>query len=145
MLTKLKAKDIMRKFPAQLSPEDPAHWARTVMESHGVHHLPVTINGLLLGLVSRAESIAATLSGRAGYLTALEFMRKNPVRASPDACLGELSRALIAEGHDCIPIVSEHDEVLGAVHVHDVLRELYQYAGRVENVLLHPAWIPSAA
>jgi CBS domain-containing protein len=123
----------MKRVPVQLSPEDPAYWIQGVMDDHGACHLPVTAGGVLLGVISRAECVAASLSGAPGYLTALDFMRGDPAKLYPDLPLGQVARALIEGAHDCLPVVSRRDEFLGSIAVHDVLKHLHRIAERGEG------------
>lgn len=124
MLQKIKAEEIMRPVPAELSPEDSAHRVNRLMEDHNACHLPVTVNSQLLGLVSRVEALAARLFKGPGYLVALDFMKTNPVKVYPGSTLGELTKTLFERQDDCLTVVSRHDEVLGAVHAHDILRHI---------------------
>lgn len=127
MLEKIKAEEIMRPVPVELSPEDPAHWVKSIMDDHNACHLPVTVNSQLLGIVSRVEAVAAHLFNGPGYLVALDFMKTNPVKVYPETTLRELTETLIEGNNDCLAVVNRRDEVLGAVHGHDILRRVLHY------------------
>lgn len=127
MLEKIRAEELMRKVPVELSPEDPAHWANSLMEDHRACHLPVTVNGQLLGIVSRAEALGAHLYKGLGYLVVLDFMKTNPIKVYPETTLRDLAQALLESKNDCLAVVSRRDEVLGAVHAHDILRRFLRH------------------
>lgn len=127
MLEKIKAQEIMRPVPVELSPEDPAHVVKSLMEDHKACHLPVTVNSQLLGMVSKVEAMAAHLFNGPGYLVALDFMKPDPIKVYPETTLRELTETLVDRKEDCLPVVSRHDEVLGAVHAHDILRRVLHY------------------
>ena len=122
MSQNIKAEEIMRSGPVELSPEDPAHWVTRIMEDHDACHLPVTVNGQLLGMVSRLRARSAHLFDGIGYLVALDFMKTNPIRVYPETALRELSQTLIRCKQYCLAVVNPRDEVLGAVHASDILR-----------------------
>jgi len=127
MLDKFKAEEIMRPVPVELSPEDPAHLVKQLMDEHNACHLPVTVNSQLLGIVSRVEAVAAHLFNGPGYLVTLDFMSTNVFKAYPEASLRELTELLLKRRDSCIAVVSKCDEVLGLVHAQDILRRVMHY------------------
>lgn len=133
MIEKIKAEELMQVVPVELSPEDPAHWANSLMEDHDACHLPVTVNGQLLGMVSRRAALGAHLHRGSGYLVVLDFMKTHPIKVYPESTLRELTQALVAGRRDCLAVVSRRDEVLGTVHAHDVLRRLLRYQNMLDG------------
>lgn len=139
ILEKIKAEEIMKPVPVELSPEDPAHRVKSLMDDHDACHLPVTVNSQLLGIVSRTGALAAHLFSGPGYLVALDFMKTRPLKVYPETCLREVTEALLERRHDCLAVVSRHDEVLGAVHAHDVLRR-FLHSEQAQAGGFLPAW-----
>lgn len=117
----MKAEEFIRKAPAELSLDDPAHYVQSVMDGCDASHLPVTTNGQLLGLVSRPDTMAATLFNGPGYLVAGDFMKARPLTAQPDLALPEVAFIMAVRKLDCLPVVSEREQLLGMIHIHDIV------------------------
>lgn len=48
-------KTVMTPFPYAVDPDATVHKALEIMGSHGIHHLPVTVNGNLTGMISSRD------------------------------------------------------------------------------------------
>lgn len=117
----VRAEEFIRKVPAELSLDDPAHYVQSIMEDCNASHLPVTTNGQLLGMVSRPETIAATFFGGPGYLVARDFMKTRPLVAQPDLALPEVAFIMAIRKLDCLPVVTKNEQLLGMIHIHDIV------------------------
>jgi hypothetical protein len=45
----------------------------------------------------------------------------------PETTLRALTQALLESKNDCLAVVSRRDELLGAVHAHDILRRILPF------------------
>ena len=50
-------KTVMTPFPYSIEPTAPVQEAQKLMDDHGIHHLPVTEEGVLIGMVSRDDIV----------------------------------------------------------------------------------------
>src|SRR5262245_60980300 len=50
---------VMTPFPHSIAPDAPLREAHDMMEKHGIHHLPVTHRGRIVGVVSHADVLLA--------------------------------------------------------------------------------------
>jgi hypothetical protein len=58
------------------------------------------------------------------------------LKVNPETNLRDLSEALMSMRNDCVAVVGKRDELLGVVHVQDVLRKLLQFhRGKEGNFL----------
>jgi len=48
-------KTVMTPFPYSVEPESPVETALEIMNTHGIHHLPVTKDGELAGIISSRD------------------------------------------------------------------------------------------
>jgi acetoin utilization protein AcuB len=48
-------KTVMTPFPYSIEPKASAREAQELMAEHGIHHLPVTEDGALVGMISRGD------------------------------------------------------------------------------------------
>lgn len=117
----VRAEEFVRKVPAELSLEDPAHYVQSIMDSCSSNYLPVTMNGELLGMVSRPETIAATFFSGPGYLVVQDFMKARPASAHASLALPEVAFLMAMKKLDCLPVVGEKKQFLGMIHIHDIV------------------------
>lgn len=105
--------------------------ALSVMNEHGVRHLPVVDGRRVVGVISRNDIAAAspskatTLSAQeATYLlaklTVAKVMSRPPVVVSPDALLEEAAVMLRDRKIEMLPVV-EGDELIGVITESDIL------------------------
>jgi acetoin utilization protein AcuB len=128
-----KVSDYMTSDPMTLSPEDNLMQALETMRLRGVRRLPVTVGGMLVGLVTegdlkRAEPSMLTESEE-GFNRVMEgtpvsrIMIQNPVTVTADTPLLEAAETLHNTKYGALPVVSG-GRILGILTDNDLVHAL---------------------
>ena len=131
----LLVSDYMTPNPIVVEPEDPLMRAVEIIRLRGVRRLPVTVGGMLVGLVTegdlkRAEPSTLTDS-EADFNRVMEetsvarIMIQNPVTITPDAPLLEAAEVLLNTKYGALPVVTG-GRVIGILTDNDLLRALVE-------------------
>ncbi len=132
-LSTLLVSDYMTPNPILVEPEDPLMRAIEIVRLRGVRRLPVTVGGMLVGLVTegdlkRAEPSTLTDS-EAEFNRVMEetpisrIMIQNPVTTTADASLLEAAEILLNTKYGALPVVAG-GRVVGILTDNDLIRAL---------------------
>lgn len=103
-----------------------------VMSRNGIRHLPVMLQGKLIGIVSeRAVRVISTLPG-GEIITAGNVMASDPYTVAPETPLDEVVLAMSERRIGSALVVGERGKVLGIFTAIDALRVLAETLRRVE-------------
>jgi CBS domain-containing membrane protein len=129
---RLRVADIMSRELVTLAEDDTLAEARTCMERGRIRHLPVVRDGLLVGLVTHRDLIAASLSVFAEVSQSeqrrmfsripVREMMHDAVTVGPDTPVRDAARILIESKFGCLPVVDQRGALLGIVTEADFLR-----------------------
>jgi acetoin utilization protein AcuB len=129
----LLVSDYMTPNPIVVEPEDPLMRAIEIIRLRGVRRLPVTVGGMLVGLVTegdlkRAEPSTLTDS-EADFNRVMEetplsrIMIQNPLTTTADAPLLEAADILLNTKYGALPVVTG-GLVVGILTDNDLVRAL---------------------
>jgi acetoin utilization protein AcuB len=132
-LSALLVSDYMTPNPIVVEPEDPLMRALELIRLRGVRRLPVTVAGMLVGLVTegdlkRAEPSTLTDS-EADFNRVMEetpisrIMIQNPVTTTADTSLLEAADVLLNTKYGALPVVAG-TTVVGILTDNDLIRAL---------------------
>ena len=132
-LSALLVSDYMTPNPIVVEPEDSLMRALEIIRLRGVRRLPVTVGGMLVGLVTegdlkRAEPSTLTDS-EADFNRVMEetplsrIMIQNPVTTTADAPLLEAADVLLNTKYGALPVVTG-GRVVGILTDNDLIRAL---------------------
>jgi acetoin utilization protein AcuB len=132
-LAALLVSDYMTPNPIVVEPEEPLMRALELVRLRGVRRLPVTVGGLLVGLVTegdlkRAEPSTLTDS-EADFNRVMEetpisrIMVQNPVTTTADTSLLEAADILLNTKYGALPVVAG-STVVGILTDNDLIRAL---------------------
>ncbi|HSD30058.1 MAG TPA: CBS domain-containing protein [Vicinamibacteria bacterium] len=132
-LSALLVSDYMTPNPIMVEPEEPLMRALELVHLRGVRRLPVTVGGLLVGLITegdlkRAEPSMLTDS-EADFNRVMEetpisrIMIQNPVTTTADTTLLEAADILLNTRYGALPVVAG-DQVVGILTDNDLIRAL---------------------
>jgi acetoin utilization protein AcuB len=132
-LSALMVSDYMTPNPIVVEPEEPLMRALEVIRLRGVRRLPVTVGGMLVGLVTegdikRAEPSTLTDS-EADFNRVMEetpisrIMIQNPVTTTADTSLLEAADILLNTKYGALPVVAG-TTVVGILTDNDLIRAL---------------------
>ena len=114
--------DIMKQDVATLYPYDTIlDWHELTLKS-GHSNFPV-INGenKLLGLVTPLD-----VTGMSSNMPITEVMNTDMLTARPDSLVSHISRLLVWEDCDMIPVVDDNERLVGVVNRQDIIQALQQ-------------------
>jgi len=133
MPLRMKVKDLMSTDLVTLTEDETLADAQRCMARGRIRHLPVVRDGLLVGLVTHRDLLAASFSifaeveaneQRRVFATVpvVEIMHRDVVTVSPDLGASQAARILLENKYGCLPAVGEGGELLGIVTEADFLR-----------------------
>ena len=125
-----RVKSVMTPFPYSVELDAPIGQARSLMLEHHVHHLPVTADGELRGIVSDRD-IKLLLSPELGSPDPKELVVEDAYVADGfcvdlEAPLAEVVTAM-AERHIGAALVTRHGRIAGIFTATDACRVLGEY------------------
>jgi len=132
-LSALLVSDYMTPDPIVVEPEDSLMQALEIIRLRGVRRLPVTVGGVLVGLLTegdlkRAEPSTLTDS-EADFNRVMEetpvsrIMIQNPVTTTADAPLLEAAEVLLNTKYGALPVVAA-GRAVGILTDNDLIRAL---------------------
>lgn len=134
-LTALQVADYMTPNPLTVEPEEPLLRAVEIIRLRGVRRLPVTVGGILVGLVTdgdlkRAEPSMLTDSeedfNRVMEQTPISrIMIQNPHTTTADTLLVDAAEVLLNTKYGALPVVAGN-HVVGIISVNDFMRALVE-------------------
>ena len=133
-----RVREFMTAMPQCIPPDEPLVRARQRMAELHAHHLPVTVAGELVGLVTEHDldelEIAAKRRGGLDRCTVAEAMHQRPVTCGPDAHLHAVAAEMAVHNVDSAVIVDpDHPgHVLGVFTATDALHALSVLVGHEE-------------
>lgn len=130
----MDVKDLMRRPVVCARVHDSMSIVEALMTAHGLRHLPVVdAAGSIVGVVSHRDVLAASLSTVADLTSperstfsdtvqVFEIMRPAPVTISPHASAASAGKIMLERRLGCVPVVDEHNKVVGIVTESDFVR-----------------------
>jgi acetoin utilization protein AcuB len=125
--------DYMTSDPMTLSPEDSLQQALETMRLRGVRRLPVTVGGMLVGIVTEGDLKRAQPSmlteSQEGFDRVMQgtqvsrIMIQNPVTVTAETPLLEAAETLYNTKYGALPVISG-GRVVGILTDNDLVRAL---------------------
>jgi acetoin utilization protein AcuB len=118
----MQVRQIMTPRVVTVTPDTTVGEARRLLEEHRIRHLPVLVNGRIVGIVSDRDLRSA--GGANGSRTVVAgVMTPRPVTVTSDTRVEEAARLLLSRRIGGLPVVDGH-ELVGIVTGDDLLRAL---------------------
>ena len=131
---------IMSEWPATLAPGDSLSEARELLETHGIHHLPVVDHAAVVGILSSSDFLKLHLldanSASLSNARVRHIMNSNPVVIKKDAKLREAARKLAVGEFHALPVVDDNNQLVGIVTTSDLLDYLLKHVPRGDGSIL---------
>lgn len=136
----MKAERLMRLEVLTVPPDLPLEAAHRLMLRRGVRHLPVVSGHRLAGLISDRDILLASgrlKSGAFVYpnLSVGEVMALSPISARPGTPITDIAKTMVDSKIDCLPIVLDHNQLVGLVTSTDLLLVLTQMPEETQPAL----------
>jgi signal transduction histidine kinase/ActR/RegA family two-component response regulator len=120
-------RQMMTRPVITVTPDSTVADVRRLFDQHRIHHLPVVLNGRLVGMVSERDLRSpGTLNGRPVAVGGI--MTANPITVSPHTRAETAARLLIDHKIGALPVI-DGDELAGIVTGDDLLRALVAVLG----------------
>lgn len=131
----ITVRQIMTEKVITVEMDDKLLTVKEIFDNLKLHHLLVTENGLLFGVLSDRNLLRA-LSPNLGKLSETakdqetlnqrvhQIMTRKPITLPPEAPIREAANLLISRNLSCIPIVDEHFKPVGIITWRDVMKTL---------------------
>ena len=118
------AKEIMQTRIQTVTQDEPLAKILELMASHRINHIPVLgDNGKLVGLISyRTILKAIAAKGTVDLVTVPEIMTTKILTATGNTTLHELSRVMVMENIECVPIVDNGRKLIGLITTTEMMQ-----------------------
>lgn len=117
----MTARQVMRREPRSISPDDSLARAAELMALLGTREIPIVAARVVVGVLTRADM--EPYRGHYEWTPARAAMTRDPVTVRPDASVYTVARLLSERGFNSVP-VAHNGELVGMISRSDVLRAL---------------------
>lgn len=115
----------MTPFPITTGPDTQVIAARAILKGHEIRHLPVVMDGIVIGVLTEADlELAEHLTGEP-EMPVLRLIRRPPVRVDVETPLKVAVRRMASEGRDAA-VVEREGRLVGILTLTDVSKVLVQ-------------------
>lgn len=130
---------IMTTEPVTVGPNESVAAAKELLESYGIHHLPVVEDGILVGILSSSDFLKLhILRERTKALEAItvsQIMEAEPVTLDVFADLVDVASKLSEGGFHALPVVEADNVLVGIVTSTDLINHLLRQVPRSDDSL----------
>ncbi len=118
------AKEIMQTRMHTVTQDESLTKILELMAAHHINHIPVIgSNGKLIGLISyRTILQAISDKGTVDLLSVPEIMTTKFLTATGNTTLHELSRVMVMEDIECVPIVDNTQKLIGLITTTEMMQ-----------------------
>jgi acetoin utilization protein AcuB len=124
----LTVREIMATQIVTVGPEETARAAYKLMRDHRFRHLPVVVDGRLVGILSDRDLRPVLLSPSLSRARVGELMSEDLTTVSPDTLVEEAASLLVVKKIGCLPVLAD-GRVVGIVTETDLLAVLVELLG----------------
>jgi len=119
----LRVSDIMSAPPITIKETESVEKAAKLMfENNTSSVIVVNSDGLLTGIVTAKDVVAAVALGKIGQdIPVARFMKENPLTISPDAHITEALEKMREFNVRHLPVVDKNNKPVGMVSVRDIM------------------------
>lgn len=119
-------RDIMTKEPVTVSPNDTLAQVNEIMVKKRLQQLPVTENGLLVGLITSFDLWKGKNDAdKKDTRQVKEVMTQGVVKLSPKDKVGTAAELFVDRRFKTLPVVNLRNELKGVVTAFDVIQHVY--------------------
>ena len=116
---------VMSTNPTTIGVDDDLTTARVLFESEGIHHLPVVMDGKLIGILSSADLLKHYGSAESAINAKVrDIMEVRPTVLDQRATLRDAAAKLSSGGFHALPVVGPGEVLVGIVTSSDLIVHL---------------------
>ncbi len=125
---------IMTTELVTLSPEDKVSDARDIFRNNNFHHLPITENGILVGVVTTFDLLRIQKPAHeVADIPLKEVMTTKLAVLNPSDKIGAASIVLLQNRFHSVPVVDDQRTLVGMLTTFDLLKYQYETAYPGDN------------
>ena len=136
---RVSVKERMTGNPVSIVPDASALEALELMGRHGIHHLPVVVDGVLVGILSTSDFMKLhVLKGRAAALAKIkvsQVMESDPVTLDVFADLLDVASKLVEGAFHALPVIEADNVLVGIVTSSDLINHILMQVPRGDGSL----------
>lgn len=123
-----QVRDYMTLQPQTVDGRESLIAARDMMVRHGIRHLPVVVDGIVVGVLNDRQIDAAigVQAGDAARLRVSDVCADRPYIAYPETSLREVAQTMAVGHYDCV-LVMENAKVAGIFTATDACHALAEW------------------
>lgn len=119
--------EIMSKSIEFLEQDSSIEKALNLFKSKKVHHLPITKDGVLKGLVSDRDVLWLEKFDLTKNSKLSQFMSRTILCCEEDTPISHLAKVMVNEHVSALPVIDKKAKLVGIVTHHDILRWIYDF------------------
>lgn len=119
--------EVMSKKVFSLDYDSSVLDALEVFKKEGIHHLPITKEGVLKGLVSDRDVLWLERFDLTEHSTLKSFMTRMVLCCGEETPIDELAKVMVNEKISALPVIGKDSKLVGIVTHHDILRWIYDF------------------
>ena len=133
---------IMTTDPITVGPQESVAYAKSILDSKDIHHLPVTEDGVLVGILTSSDLLKLDIfKGKAAALAAIkveQVMEAEPVTLDVFADLIDVAAKLSDGSFHALPVVEADNVLVGIVTSTDLINHVLMQVPRGDGSLQQP-------
>lgn len=135
---------IMTKKVVTVAPDDSLATVKEILFNRGFHHIPVTKNGKLCGIITSYDLMRLD-KPFAEYekIKVEDVMLKKVVTLTPNELVGAAAQIFLKHLFHGLPIVTNEGELVGIVTTHDILKYEFLKEYPDDHFLKQTKWLES--
>jgi CBS domain-containing protein len=119
--------EIMSKKVHFLEQSSSVDEALELFKKEGIHHLPITKDGVLKGLVSDRDVLWLERFDVTEHNNLDSFMSRTILCCDEETPIEHLAKVMVNEKVSAVPIIGKDSKLVGIVTHHDILRWIYDF------------------
>ncbi len=133
---------IMTKNVVSVHPEDSLEVVKDLLFNKHFHHLPVTENGKLVGIITSWDLIKSDKRFEEyGGIKVKELMTRNVATLGPNELIGAAAMIFLRHLFHGLPIVDDEGHLIGIVTTHDILKYEFNKEYPEDQFVKETHWI----
>ena len=131
---------IMTTDPITIGPDESVARAKAILDAEDIHHLPVTVDGVLVGILTSSDLLKLDVfKGKPAALDAIkvrQVMESEPVTLDVFADLIDVAVKLSDGSFHALPVVESDNVLVGIVTSTDLVNHVLMQVPRGDGSLL---------